>query len=183
MSDWTDTFLFLCFRQTDMLPKTRLGKRSPLGALVSSSCPTVQETRDTSRGEGHPALKVRWFCQRATSTLSEPRQCSLSVFWYTFILEYGQKTTVSFLHRRNLTWLTGASAYHSEPWLSSLSQVYFQCGGAGEPSGVVDQLDLVQSDVSAWPSSHPSSSSSSCSRSVSSCIDVPRRSDVLTVLQ
>ncbi|KAG7239555.1 hypothetical protein INR49_028706 [Caranx melampygus] len=57
--------------------------------------------------------------------------------------------------------------------------VYFQFGGAGERPGVVDQPDLLQSDVSTWPSSLPSSSSSSSvpltgSRSVSSCIDVPR---------
>ncbi|KAM9367055.1 zinc finger protein 395a [Symphorus nematophorus] len=96
-----------------MLPKTRLGKRSPLGALVSSSsCPTAAVTMATAAGpqtvsrvKGHPGLKV-----------------------------------------------------------------YFQCGGAGES----DQLDVLQSDVSAWSSSHPSCSSSSCSRSVSSCIDVPR---------
>ncbi|KAM8762973.1 zinc finger protein 395a [Acanthopagrus schlegelii] len=102
-----------------MLPKTRLGKRSPLGALVSSTCPAAgQVTGDTgvtmetaaghltaSRVKGHPGLKV-----------------------------------------------------------------YFQCGGAGEASGVIDQPDLMQSDASVWPSSHLSS----CSRSVSSCIDVPR---------
>lgn len=70
----------------------------------------------------------------------------------------------------------------------SLSQVYFQFGGAGERPGVVDQPDLLQSDVSTWPSSLSSSSSSSSSvpltgsRSVSSCIDVPRRSDVLCLL-
>ncbi|XP_042343941.1 zinc finger protein 395a [Plectropomus leopardus] len=112
-----------------MLPKTRLGKRSPLGALVSSTCSpagtqTGQETGETSvivstaaaqqaisRVKGHPGLKV-----------------------------------------------------------------YFQCGGGGEAPGVGDQLDLMHSDVSVWSSSRPSSSSvpPSCSRSVSSCIDVPR---------
>uniref|UniRef100_A0A3Q2PCE6 Zinc finger protein 395-like n=1 Tax=Fundulus heteroclitus TaxID=8078 RepID=A0A3Q2PCE6_FUNHE len=44
-----------------------------------------------------------------------------------------------------------------------LSQVYFQCGGAGDP----------QTDGVAQPAS---SASPSCSRSISSCIDVPRRS-------
>ncbi|XP_045889340.1 zinc finger protein 395a [Micropterus dolomieu] len=114
-----------------MLPKARLGKRSPFGALVSSTCPaagtqtgqeTGQETGETAAGQqacsrvkGHPGLKV-----------------------------------------------------------------YFQCGGGGEAPGVVDQLDLMQTDVSVWSSSHPSSSSSSSSappprsRFVSSCIDVPR---------
>ncbi|XP_062276383.1 zinc finger protein 395-like isoform X2 [Scomber scombrus] len=111
----------------DMIPKNRLGKRSPLGALVSATAgPRAdQETGETSvitatgagqhavsRVKGHPGLK---------------------------------------------------------------------CGGAGESSGLVDQIDLMQSDVSVWSSSHPSSSSSSPSsvphsviRSVSSCIDVPR---------
>ncbi|XP_028257284.1 zinc finger protein 395a isoform X2 [Parambassis ranga] len=107
-----------------MLPKTRLGKRSPLGALVSSTCPSYLEkvetgitvatgagSQATSRVKGHPGLKV-----------------------------------------------------------------YFQCGGAGDSSGLVDQLD-VQRGVSSGPSSSSSSSfsvSPSCSRSVSSCIDVPR---------
>uniref|UniRef100_A0A3Q1EG15 Zinc finger protein 395-like n=1 Tax=Acanthochromis polyacanthus TaxID=80966 RepID=A0A3Q1EG15_9TELE len=99
-----------------MLPKTRLGKRSPLGALLSATCPTHThlETGETdvtmataagqqasSRSRVHPGLKVR----------------------------------------------------------KTLPGVYFQC--AGEPSGV-DQID--------GPLSSPS-----C-RSVSSCIDVPKRS-------
>ncbi|KAM7405610.1 hypothetical protein PAMP_000045 [Pampus punctatissimus] len=105
-----------------MLPKARLGKRSPLGALVSPradpetgiTVATAAGQQAVSRTKGHPGLKV-----------------------------------------------------------------YFQCGG--ESAGMVDQLDLMQSDVSVWSSSHPSSSSSSSSlvppsggRSVSSCIDVPR---------
>ncbi|TDH17407.1 hypothetical protein EPR50_G00009560 [Perca flavescens] len=108
-----------------MLPKTRLGKRSPFGALVgSSSCPPAgpgQETGETAvtmataagqqavgRVKGHPGLKV-----------------------------------------------------------------YFQCEGTGsECSGAGD----LPSDLPVWSSSGPSSSSSpSCIRSVSSCIDVPRR--------
>lgn len=99
-----------------MFPKTRLGKRSPLGALVSSSSPVPgpridQETGETSmsRVKGHPGLKV-----------------------------------------------------------------YFQCG-PDDPSGSSENMDLMHSDVSMWPSS-PSSSSAppSYSRSVSSSIDVPR---------
>ncbi|XP_070817935.1 zinc finger protein 395-like isoform X1 [Chaetodon trifascialis] len=104
-----------------MLPKTRLGKRSPLGALVSSACPGIQTSPET----GETGVTM------ATAA--------------------GQQTRVK-----------------GHPGL----KVYFQCGGAGETSGAADQLDLMQSDVSS--SSHPSSSSSSCSRSVSSCIDVPR---------
>lgn len=54
-----------------MLPKPRLGKRSPLGALVSSTCPSYLEkvetginvatgagSQATSRVKGHPGLKV-----------------------------------------------------------------------------------------------------------------------------
>lgn len=59
-----------------MLPKSRLGKRSPLGTLVSASYPAGgtlagQETsytgitmataagqQSTGRGKGHPSLKV-----------------------------------------------------------------------------------------------------------------------------
>ncbi|XP_029283616.1 zinc finger protein 395-like isoform X2 [Cottoperca gobio] len=101
-----------------MLPKTRLGKRSPLGALVSATCPTGETgitvttaagQQAISRVKGHPGLKV-----------------------------------------------------------------YFQCGGGGESSGAADQLDFMQSEVSTWPSSRPSAVPPSCSRSVSSCIDVPR---------
>lgn len=72
-----------------MLPKARLGKRSPFGALVSSTCPaagtqTGQETGETAAGQqacsrvkGHPGLKVRsWLPAfkkpRATLTLSHP---------------------------------------------------------------------------------------------------------------
>uniref|UniRef100_UPI0037E7A443 zinc finger protein 395-like n=1 Tax=Semicossyphus pulcher TaxID=241346 RepID=UPI0037E7A443 len=100
-----------------MLPKTRLGKRSPLGALVSSTCPAAgtqagQETGDTG-------------VYMATAA--------------------GQQQNIS--------------KVKGHPGL----KVYFQCGGPVEPSGVVDQVE--QSDVSAPPS---------WSRSVSSCIDVPR---------
>ncbi|KAF1393306.1 hypothetical protein PFLUV_G00037620, partial [Perca fluviatilis] len=112
--------------QTDMLPKTRLGKRSPFGALVgSSSCPPAgpgQETGETAvtmataagqqavgRVKGHPGLKV-----------------------------------------------------------------YFQCEGTGSERAGAGELP---NDLPVWSSSGPSSSSSpSCIRSVSSCIDVPRRS-------
>ncbi|XP_044051270.1 zinc finger protein 395a [Siniperca chuatsi] len=59
-----------------MLPKSRLGKRSPLGALVSSTCPAAgQETGETGvtaataagqqpigRVKGHPGLKVYFQC-------------------------------------------------------------------------------------------------------------------------
>ncbi|XP_068174644.1 zinc finger protein 395a isoform X2 [Antennarius striatus] len=101
-----------------MLPKTRLGKRSPLGALVGA--PPGKEPDDTgitmattarqptpSRVKGHPVLKV-----------------------------------------------------------------YFQTGGGGDASAAMDQPELMLKDASVRSSSHPSSSS--CSRSVSSCIDVPR---------
>lgn len=60
----TETPLFLA----DMIPKARLGKRSPLGALVTSTCPGVNlETvvtmvaagqQATSRADGHLGLKV-----------------------------------------------------------------------------------------------------------------------------
>ncbi|XP_051234764.1 zinc finger protein 395 [Dicentrarchus labrax] len=105
-----------------MLPKTRLGKRSPLGALVSSAAGTQpgQQTGETG---------------------------------VTMATAAGQQTV---------------SRARGHPGL----KVYFQCGG--EPSGVVDPPDLTHSDLSMWSSSPPSSSSSSCSRSVSSCIDVPR---------
>lgn len=60
------------------------------------------------------------------------------------------------------------------PDRASLSQVYFQCG-AGESSGAADPLD-----VSGWSSSRALPPSAT-SRSVSSCIDVPLRSDVFSV--
>lgn len=63
----TETPLFLA----DMIPKARLGKRSPLGALVTSTCPGVNlETGETvvtmvaagqqatSRADSHLGLKV-----------------------------------------------------------------------------------------------------------------------------
>ncbi|XP_070684895.1 zinc finger protein 395-like [Pempheris klunzingeri] len=114
-----------------MLPKTRLGKRSPLGALVSSACPPTQTGLET--GETCVAM--------ATAAGQHP-----------------------------------IGRVKGHPGL----KVYFQCGGAGESSGVADQLDLMQSDVSVWSSSPSSSSSSSSSvspsssRCVSSSIDVPR---------
>ncbi|XP_071345960.1 zinc finger protein 395a isoform X2 [Trachinotus anak] len=113
---------------TDMLPKSRLGKRSPLGALVSSACPAA----------GTPQ--------------ANPETGEASV---TVATAAGQQAV---------------SRVKGHPGL----KVYFQCGS--ESPGVVDQLHLLQSDVSAWSSSHPSSSSVplSISRSVSSCIDVPR---------
>ncbi|KAI3377526.1 hypothetical protein L3Q82_008428 [Scortum barcoo] len=115
-------------RQTDMLPKTRLGKRSPLGALLSSTCPTGQEeTGDTG----------------VTMATAAGHQAVSRVKGHTGL------------------------------------KVYFQCGaGGGESPGVVDQLDVVQSDVSVWSSCPPcppsTSAPPSCSRSVSSCINVPR---------
>ncbi|XP_031694673.1 zinc finger protein 395-like [Anarrhichthys ocellatus] len=102
-----------------MLPKTRLGKRSPFGALVMQAGTQTGVTMETAAG------------QQSASQVKSPR----------------------------------------------ILKVYFQCGGS-ESSGV-DQLDLRQSNVSVWSSSHPSSSSSSvppsCIRSVSSYINVPRR--------
>lgn len=63
----TETPLFLA----DMIPKARLGKRSPLGALVTSTSPGINlETGETvvtmavagqqatSRADGHLGLKV-----------------------------------------------------------------------------------------------------------------------------
>ncbi|XP_004086128.2 zinc finger protein 395 isoform X1 [Oryzias latipes] len=101
----------------DMLPKTRLGKRSPFGALVSSPCSTVESSKTgcatamgsqqqgISRVKGHGDLKV-----------------------------------------------------------------YFQCAGPGEGSGVLDLSSRAPADAVVGASSHHSS------RSVSSCIDVPRSS-------
>ncbi|XP_074523110.1 zinc finger protein 395-like [Halichoeres trimaculatus] len=88
-----------------MLPKTRLGKRSPLGTLLSSSCPasgtqTGQESSDTSvimstaagqqsisRVKGHPGLKVYFQCSGGGDAsgmvdqveVSGPPFCSRSV--------------------------------------------------------------------------------------------------------
>ncbi|XP_022605612.1 zinc finger protein 395-like [Seriola dumerili] len=111
-----------------MLPKTRLGKRSPLGALVSSTCP-VAAGAHMHLETGEAGVTV------ATAA--------------------GQQAS---------------SRVKGHPGL----KVYFQCGGGGESPAVADQLDLMRSDVSAWSSSHPSSVPLSSSRSVSSCIDVPR---------
>ncbi|KAK2854336.1 hypothetical protein Q5P01_006997 [Channa striata] len=63
-------------RQTVMLPKSRLGKRSPLGALVGSACPTPGPHTNLETGEtdfsvaaghqakvkGHLGLKVYFQC-------------------------------------------------------------------------------------------------------------------------
>ncbi|XP_072235945.1 zinc finger protein 395a isoform X2 [Leuresthes tenuis] len=110
----------------DMIPKTRLGKRSPFGALVSTACPAAGSH-----------------------------------------LEMGKTITAG----------TGQQGINRVKGHADL-KVYFQCGGAGECSGVLDPPDSAQIDAAAWSSSHPSSSSASPSgsRSVSSCINVPRRS-------
>ncbi|KAF3832097.1 hypothetical protein F7725_025762 [Dissostichus mawsoni] len=54
-----------------MLPKTRLGKRSPLGALLNATCITgdpgiTVETEHPAVGrvKGHPGLKVYFQCGR-----------------------------------------------------------------------------------------------------------------------
>ncbi|XP_068606819.1 zinc finger protein 395-like [Brachionichthys hirsutus] len=106
-----------------MLPKTRLGKRSPLGALVGKetdcagiAMATTARQQTASRVKGHAALKV-----------------------------------------------------------------YFQTGGAADAPGAVEPPHPPMRDASARPSSHPSSSS--CSRSVSSCIDVPRRTSPLNLMK
>ncbi|XP_026234149.1 zinc finger protein 395a [Anabas testudineus] len=108
-----------------MLPKTRLGKRSPLGALVSSTCPAAGPHINLEAGEADTSMAA---AQQAVSRVRGLNHSGL--------------------------------------------KVYFQCGG-GESPGTTDQLDLKQSDASVWSSSHPVPPSSS-SRSVSSCIDVPR---------
>ncbi|XP_018548427.1 zinc finger protein 704 [Lates calcarifer] len=102
-----------------MLPKTRLGKRSPLGALVSSTCPAAGTHMHPETGETGVIM--------ATAAGQQP-----------------------------------FNRVKAHPGL----KVYFQCGRAGESPGAVDQLDLMQSNVSYVPPS-------GC-RSVSSCIDVPR---------
>ncbi|KAF3686164.1 Zinc finger protein 395 [Channa argus] len=99
-----------------MLPKSRLGKRSPLRALVASTCPTAGPHTNLETGETDISVAA------------------------------GQQTKVK-----------------GHPGL----KVYFQCGSPG----VGDQLDVMQSDI--FVCSHPVPSSGS-SRSVSSCIDVPR---------
>ncbi|CAJ1049958.1 zinc finger protein 395a [Xyrichtys novacula] len=101
-----------------MLPKTRLGKRSPLGALVSSTCPASGT---------HPGLETG----EAGITMATPA---------------GHQSVGRVKGHLGL-------------------KVYFQCSGGGQSSGVVDQVDFKQRDVLVSPS---------CSRSVSSCIDVPR---------
>nr|XP_033484678.1 zinc finger protein 395a [Epinephelus lanceolatus] len=114
-------------RQTDMLPKTRLGKRSPLGALVSSTCPPAGTHIGQEMGETSVIMSIAAGQQAISRVKGHPEL-----------------------------------------------KVYFQRGG--ESSSVMDQVDLMQSDVPVWSSSHPSSSSvpPSCGRHVSSCIDVPR---------
>ncbi|XP_047219848.1 zinc finger protein 395-like isoform X2 [Girardinichthys multiradiatus] len=84
-----------------MMPNTRLGKRSPFGSLVGSSCPEPNKTSTTkATGAGQQGIsRVR---------------------------DHGDL------------------------------KAYFQCGGAGD-----SQTDTV-------------AQSTSCSRSISSCIDVPR---------
>ncbi|XP_035768639.1 zinc finger protein 395-like [Neolamprologus brichardi] len=77
-----------------MIPKARLGKRSPLGALVTSTCPgTNLETGETvvtmaaagqqatSRADGHLGLKMYFQCGGAgeSSVDSSPSSCSRSV--------------------------------------------------------------------------------------------------------
>ncbi|XP_078112080.1 zinc finger protein 395a [Sander vitreus] len=107
-----------------MFPKTRLGKRSPFGALVvSSSCPPAGPGQET----GETAVSMATAAgQQAVGRVKG--HCGL--------------------------------------------KVYFHCGGTGsESAGAGDP----PSDLSVWSSSGPSSVSPSCIRSVSSCIDVPRR--------
>ncbi|XP_041650837.1 zinc finger protein 395a [Cheilinus undulatus] len=78
-----------------MLPKTRLGKRSPLGALVSSTCPAGQETGETSitmataagqqpisRVKVHPGMKVYFQCvggAESSGVVDQLEQSDLSV--------------------------------------------------------------------------------------------------------
>uniref|UniRef100_A0A3B5QHB4 Zinc finger protein 395a n=1 Tax=Xiphophorus maculatus TaxID=8083 RepID=A0A3B5QHB4_XIPMA len=107
---------FVIFSLPDMMPNTRLGKRSPFGALVSpeTTRPGVvvaMGPQGISRVRGHSDLKVR----------GNVRMISVSSCWALN------------------TWL--------------LSQVFFQCDDAGDPRAA----------------------NTSCGRSVSTCIDVPRR--------
>ncbi|KAF7660917.1 hypothetical protein LDENG_00272270 [Lucifuga dentata] len=116
-----------------MLPKTRLGKRSPLGALLSSSCTAAYMSTNQDMG-----------------------QADISV-----AKEH-----------------PGISRVRVHPGL----KVSSQCGGHGS-SGSGDQVDFMQTHNSVlrrtedvWPSSSSSSSEAQpIIRSVSSCIDVPRR--------
>ncbi|KAM9765490.1 zinc finger protein 395a isoform 2-T3 [Menidia menidia] len=98
-----------------MIPKTRLGKRSPLGALLSSACPPggthLEQGRPVPQGAG----------------------------------------------------LQGISRVKGHADL----KVYFQCGGPGEASGAPPHGN-VQAEA-------PPPSAASGSRSVSSSIDVPKR--------
>ncbi|KAM6943318.1 zinc finger protein 395a [Xenentodon cancila] len=113
-----------------MFPKTRLGKRSPFGALVTSTCPSAGM-------QAHLDMGI------AVATGA------------------GQQ---------GISRVKG----HSDLKHHLFSQVYFQCGVAGESPGVPSKPNSAQTDASLWASSSPSFSSSSSSRSVSSCIDVPR---------
>uniref|UniRef100_A0A669E1S3 Zinc finger protein 395a n=3 Tax=Oreochromis TaxID=8139 RepID=A0A669E1S3_ORENI len=91
------SWCFLCRTETHMIPKARLGKRSPLGALVTSTSPGINlETGETvvtmavagqqatSRADGHLGLKVYFQCGRAGESSvdhldSSPSPCGRSV--------------------------------------------------------------------------------------------------------
>ncbi|XP_034038861.1 zinc finger protein 395a [Thalassophryne amazonica] len=118
-----------------MLPKTRLGKRSPLGALVSSTLPAATGTHtDQEMGETNVAA--------ATAA--------------------ARQQTVG--------------GVHLQPGL----KMYFQFGGRENPA-LAERMDIIQSQApgvrkTEEPASHHSSSVPTSSRSISSSIDVPRRS-------
>ncbi|MEQ2279517.1 hypothetical protein AMECASPLE_010322 [Ameca splendens] len=134
-----------------MMPNTRLGKRSPFGSLVGSSCPEPNKTSTTkatragqqgiSRVRDHGDLKVPAGNNHKQKKIPEsPR-----------ILFVSCQMKMS---RRRRPRLIDSCLSQSQCCL--LPQAYFQCGGAGD-----SQTDNV-------------AQSTCCSRSISSCIDVPR---------
>ncbi|XP_031644195.1 zinc finger protein 395 isoform X1 [Oncorhynchus kisutch] len=137
-----------------MLPKTRLGKRSPLGALLCTSCPSMESTLETG-AHGDPEGGV------GSPTMGPPGPQHLSRFNYK--LHPGQKVYVLCGGRE----CTGVVEQHNHVD----NEVAILLPALGQH--VLRKLQDVWTSPTVPP--HPPAATQSTRKpyQVSSCIDVP----------
>ncbi|XP_041711400.2 zinc finger protein 395 isoform X2 [Coregonus clupeaformis] len=137
-----------------MLPKTRLGKRSPLGALVCTSCPSMESTLETG-GHGEPEGGV------GSPTMGPPGPQHLSRFNYK--LHPGQKVYVLCGGRE----CTGVVEQHNHVD----NEVAILLPALGQH--VLRKLQDVWTSPAVPPQPPTATQSTGRPHQVSSCIDVP----------
>ncbi|XP_012993091.2 zinc finger protein 395a [Esox lucius] len=140
-----------------MLPKTRLGKRSPLGALMGTSCPTMEGPLETGGHRDPPGIVGNPMGPLGPQHLNR----------FGNKLHPGQKVYVLCGGRESM----GVVEQHNH--VDNEVSIRLQALG----QHVLRKLeDVWTSPTTPPPAAHPPTQDPGRPQRVSSCIDVPRRS-------